>query len=385
MYDAAVIGGGPAGSSFACRMARAGRSVVLFESRQFPRAKVCGEFVSPAATEILEELLPPARLSELGARRVDRLVLNHEERTIAWSFPERAGAWVLSRSALDTAMIDAARSAGACVMQPADVSRVQYDADGVRVLLTSGETAAARVVIHADGRGRFDAPSPRGPPRLTPVRKGVVGLKCHLALKDPARHEGLWLRAGRGAYIGLVGVEMGVSTLAMVVRTDRVAAHGRDFDALLRELWPALDIESRHCAWLSSGVAGSGYLTPGHRRSFRIGNAAGAVEPVGGEGIGLALWSARTLATLLLEYKLNDLEHVQRRMSLLYRRRLRVRRAACSAAAWALSTPAVVRAAWPILRLPVPRSAVLLPWYMLSGKPARRAPATAALPAAGTV
>ena len=55
----AVIGAGPAGSAAAFHLASAGLDTTLIEARPFPRAKVCGEFVSPAATGLLEAIVPP--------------------------------------------------------------------------------------------------------------------------------------------------------------------------------------------------------------------------------------------------------------------------------------------------------------------------------------
>ncbi len=56
-YDLAIVGGGPAGTSAAITAARNGASVVLFDSSEFPRQKVCGEFVSAESLGLLRELL----------------------------------------------------------------------------------------------------------------------------------------------------------------------------------------------------------------------------------------------------------------------------------------------------------------------------------------
>ena len=54
-YDAIVIGGGPAGSTTALMLARAGWAVALIEKSQFPRPKVCGEFISATTFPLLAE------------------------------------------------------------------------------------------------------------------------------------------------------------------------------------------------------------------------------------------------------------------------------------------------------------------------------------------
>jgi len=349
----AIIGAGPAGSSCAIGLARRGFDVTLIEAKAFPRRKVCGEFISPAATPILESLIPPNELLHLGARRVEAFTIELGQREAAWPMPSPA--WVLSRASLDDALLARAREAGARVRQPERVARVAYGADAVRVDLAGAEPLEVELIVHADGAGRHD---PSGP---TPMRRGVVGAKRHLR----APIDGIRMRSAQGAYIGTVGVERGLATLALVARSRLVKRHGGDFDALVREAWPAYEPAWGDGDWLTCGVAGSRYIRPGSLRSFRIGNAAGAVEPVGGEGIGLALWSGATLAAVLAP---DDLGATHRHFARAYRRRLRTRRPACRLAAEALMRPGLVRAMWPVLTA-APGLAVR-PWYAMTGKPA---------------
>ncbi len=357
-----IIGGGPAGSACGIGLARRGLDVTIVEGRAFPRVKVCGEFVSPAATGVLESLVSPGELLEAGARRVRELVVESGEREAAWRMPQAA--WVMSRRGLDELLLNVARSAGVRVVQPGVVRGVEYRAEGVACTVGSDERDAvieAEVVVHADGSGRHD------PAGATPMRAGVVGRKCHLRVPHGGVI-GLRMRACAGAYVGLVQVEGGRATCALVARHDVVARHGGDGDAMLAALWPGYDASWREGEWLSCGVAGSGYIRPSHARSFRIGNAAAAVEPVGGEGIGLALWSGATLGRWLGG---DDLTGMQARFARAYRARLRVRRPACRLAAAVLMRPGVVRGLWPLVGARITREPLIGAWYAMSGKPAR--------------
>jgi flavin-dependent dehydrogenase len=136
---------------------------------------------------------------------------------------------------------------------------------------------------------------------------------------------------------------------------------------LTRNLWPGFARCARTTPWHTCGVAGSAYIAPGHARSFRVGNAAAAVEPVGGEGIGLALWSGATLGATL---ELSDPVRTQRVFARAYRARVRVRRPACRMAGEALMRPRLVRALWPALDAPGGADALLRAFWALSGKPA---------------
>ena len=361
-----IIGAGPAGTAAAITLARLGvceaREISLIEARAFPRVKVCGECVSPAVTGLVESLVGARAMVGTGARECAQFVLELGERDRPWTMPTRG--WAVSRAAFDTLLRDTAAKSGVNIMQPARVRRVDYAPGGVNVQLSDGQRIDAAIVVHADGLGRHDRSGP------TPSRPGVVGMKCHYRPEKPV--DGIRIRAARGAYIGTVSVERGMATCAMVTASSLIAEHHGDADGMLRAIWPGWRPELREGAWLSCGVADSAYIRPGHPRSFRLGNAAAAVEPVGGEGIGLALWSGTRLAEILHEcgFAPDGLTRASEILEHDFRRRLWSRRCSCRAAAMALTRPWLVRSVWPILALP---RLTIEPWYALTGKPLSRA------------
>lgn len=353
----AIIGAGPAGAAVAFHLAHAGFHTHIFESRAFPRPKVCGEFLSPSITPLLEAILPADTLRSHGAKVATRFVLEVGDRRTAWNIPTPA--WSLSRLALDALLLDAARDAGATLHQPAAVAHVAYHDSHVEVACADGTRLAADLVIHADGSGRHD---PAGP---LPAQPGLIGLKCHFQAPAgalPHLANAVCIRSCPGAYVGTIHVEKGHSTCALVARAALLANNRINRDDLLQSLWPAFDPAWRSSDWLACPVPRSRPITSGHPRSFRIGNAAAAVDPIGGEGMGLALWSAQELARLLIR-GLSPATHpiFARR----YRARIRTRLPACALAAACLMRPAIVRAAWPLLALP---SLTLAPWYAATGK-----------------
>lgn len=358
-----VVGGGPGGAVAGFHLARAGFDVTIVERSAFPRVKVCGEFVSPAATALLEAVIGAPELRAAGARRVERFFLELGERLWSWEMPEPA--WAFSRAGLDSLLMEKARGAGAAVVQPASVTSVEYGQGGVRVTLADGRRLDGDLVLHADGSGRHD---PAGPVRSD---RRLIAHKCHLRLPGPL--QGVRIRAGPGAYVGTIEVEDGLVTCALVADRRHIAEHHGDADGMLRVLWPGFDQAWRASAWKSCGVARSRYVRPGHVRSFRVGNAAGAVDPIGGEGIGLAVWSGSLLSSLLSRaaragLTSEALAGVHRDYARAYSRRLCLRLPACRLAAQVLMRPRLCAALWPILAVP---GLSVRPWYALTGKTVR--------------
>src|SRR5208337_1879285 len=111
--DLAVVGGGPAGSSAAITAARMGAKVGLFEARDFPRHRVCGEFVSAESLDLLAGMLqntPQAASVFANAPVIDRTRLLLGKRVIEAAVSPAALS--ISRYDLDAFLWDAAQSAG---------------------------------------------------------------------------------------------------------------------------------------------------------------------------------------------------------------------------------------------------------------------------------
>src|SRR6516164_4252872 len=116
-WDAAVIGGRPAGTALATHLAKAGRSTVLFEKEKDAHDKVCGEFMSQEGAHYLAALgLSAQSLGSLQIRHV-RLVRQRGALTKALPFEAQS----LSRRVLDEALLNRAAGAGAVIERGARV------------------------------------------------------------------------------------------------------------------------------------------------------------------------------------------------------------------------------------------------------------------------
>jgi menaquinone-9 beta-reductase len=303
-YDVIVVGAGPAGSVAALTLARAGARVGLIDKAKAGRDKACGDLVGPRGVRLLDDL----GLSVAGAQTAgDMIVAGPSGRRVL--LPARAGrtypghAVIVQRAQFDAHLRRAALEAGA-----ADVSaHVRSVRDG-RVTLDSGGWLNADFVIGADGATSTTAHTAGlvDPPRALwgfAVR-GYIPVEVPLpviALWNDHPRRGFpgygWLFPGSdGANLGL-GIGLGHSR------------HGaqraqRQFDAfrlhLIRIglLEGAVSAPTRQLGgWLKMGIVGT---RPAEGKVLLVGDAAGLVNPLQGEGIAQALASGKAAAEAVL-------------------------------------------------------------------------------------
>lgn len=223
-----VIGGGPAGAMAACRLAAAGRDVILLERSTSPHHKVCGEFLSIETQALLRRVrIEP---QELGAVPVERVTIHAAGGRATAKLPFRALS--LSRYRLDEALLARARVLGARVKHGALVQGVTRRGAAWSVRCAGGQVLSAHNLVLATGKHGL-----RG---VEDERDGsLVGLKMHVRLP---RHicTGLTntveLFMLDRSYVGLELIEAGVANLCLVVRRDLAQEVGSGWPALRNHL-----------------------------------------------------------------------------------------------------------------------------------------------------
>jgi flavin-dependent dehydrogenase len=335
MSTVTLIGAGPAGATAAILLARRGWDVTLIEQHKFPRDKVCGECLSALGIEVLERHGLAGVLRKLGPMELTTTTLvapDGEEATV--ELP--AVMWGLSRLAMDQALAEEAIRAGARMMQPARVESLDAVSCEcvVRDLITNElRTLRSDYVLVADGKASMGV--------TKPGKTSDLGVKAHFAgVEDhPDR---ITLFGVRGHYVGLAPIEDARWNVAMSVPASRVAECRGDFDAFFNRLCGENAGLNRRFAdsrrvsdWLAAPLPRFAVASNWPDRVIPIGNAAAALEPIGGEGMGLAMRSAE-LAAMELSAG-NDTKRLRRAFQKLWR----LRRGSCRAAAMAMSHPAM--------------------------------------------
>lgn len=298
---ALVIGGGIAGAAVAAHLAQAGHAVVLVERSDGPHHKVCGEFVSGEAALYLEDLgIEPAALGAVRMRTV-RLGAGRAVATAPLPFP----AFSVSRRRLDEALLAAAAERGAEIRRGRGVRSLAPCDGGWRADLDDGDAIAAGEVFLATGKHDL-----RGWKRPPGAQHDLVAFKLHWRLapdEAAALGSAVELTLFPGGYAGLEPVEDGIANLCLVVRRGHLAALGQRWDALLAALRgaaPQLDqrLAGAIACWgrpLAIASIPYGYVATGGG-PWRIGDQAAVIPSFSGDGIAIALHSARLAADIYL-------------------------------------------------------------------------------------
>ena len=315
VWDAVVVGAGPAGASSALLLARAGARVLLLDRARFPRDKPCSEYLSPATTAILARLgedVLEAVESAAHAKLYGMKVVAPSGAAMCGRFVDapRPYSFALPRTTFDAILVAAAARAGAAVREGVTVDDLIWDGRAVagvvgRAADGTREADRARVTIGADGL-RSVVARRLGLVRTAPPRR--VAFTAHVA--DVAGVDGLGeLHVSDRGYVGLGPVGGGVTTVALVVPLATVRHGGRDyrrtfFDEL--ERFPGLAgrfdrralvrevlVTGPFAQWARTPVAPGG-------GAILVGDAADFFDPFTGQGIHAAMRGAELVAGCLI-------------------------------------------------------------------------------------
>ena len=309
-----VVGGGPAGSSVAFWLARAGHEVSLVEKKEYPRDKTCGDGLTPRAILQLEDMGFDFDVSEFhritGLRSYagDDLMLEMD-----WPDHSRFPNWggVMRRRDLDQQVARLAEKEGVLIQEKTTATPVIEDGLLQSVALANGgetEVVHPDITVIADGSmNRFGRELGTARRRDYPMGLAARGYYASPRSKDPFLESQLDLRDSSGATMPGYGwvfplgdgtVNVGVGLLSTFERWKHVnTTHMMsDYVAVAPDYWE-LSEESR----LTKPVGGK--LTMSYSKGplvganwVTIGDAAGAINPWNGEGISYAYETGRIAA-----------------------------------------------------------------------------------------
>jgi flavin-dependent dehydrogenase len=301
MIEAAVcvVGGGPAGSTVARRLAELGHAVVLVERATFPRRRI-GESLPPSILPVLDALGLRAEVERSAVLRSHGAVVDWGERGYK---PYGEPGFQVDRGRFDDLLLRAAQHRGVRVIQPARAGRPHRTADGWDLPLGDGRVIRARAWVDASGRRPPRARRPHGLPGA-PRTLAVWGYWRGV----PQDRADACIEAARDGWSWSAPLPDGSVNAAVFVALQAGAA--LDYRARLasspllrRCLDGALDGPIHACDATPYadddpiGVAGSPELeaAPAGSRGpayLRVGDASYAIDPLSSQGVQHALASA---------------------------------------------------------------------------------------------
>lgn len=292
-FDVIVVGAGPAGSTSAFFLAQAGVSVLLLDRAGFPRDKPCGGGVTGRAAQLL-----PFSIEPVVEDVVDRLEIGL---SYARRFERRGQKpliFMTRRAALDAFLVEKACAAGAVFRDSTRVTEVELRADEVLVK-TKDWTGRAKALVGADGTNG-----------ITARALGCDGARVHLvALEADLSHDSV----DRDRYRGRAVLELGVVPGGygwIFPKRDHVnigvggwETEGPRLRSHLRELVDGHDLGKgslENVRGYRLPLRGAGdLLTNG--RGLVVGDAAGLVDPLTGDGMYEAFLSAKLASKAVVD------------------------------------------------------------------------------------
>ena len=303
--DIIIIGGGLGGLVAAHQLAKKGREVLLIEKKYYPFHRVCGEYISNEVKDFLlrENLFP----DEIGPSEINKFQLTSIKGKTA-NMPLDLGGFGISRYALDYFLYQKAEAVGVKFLLQTQVESLEFEPKENRFVLqlNKGNSLTANHVIGAFGkRSKVDKSMHRD---FMNQRSPFIGVKYHV--KTDFDQNTVALHNFEGGYCGINQVEKGIFNLCYLGSKEQL----RHFGSI-----PEMEKEVLHKnPHLRQIFLNSEFLfdkpevineinfspkQPVENHILMVGDAAGLITPLCGNGMAIAIHTGKLAAEAILQNK----------------------------------------------------------------------------------
>jgi menaquinone-9 beta-reductase len=309
-YDLVVVGGGLAGLSAAALLARKKYKVLVIEKENYPRHKVCGEYISMESRPFLERL--GIRVNDMRLPLIHKLqVTDGKGNELNIGLPQ--GGFGISRYSLDACLADAAQQSGATLLTRTRVDDVAYENDQFRVTTANGTFTAIAVCGAWGKRSNLDVKWHR--PFIAEKNKALnnyIGVKYHIRYTWPRDCVGL--HNFDSGYCGISPVEDHKSCLCYLTNAANLQQCDNDIKQMERDiLWknPVLRNIFSKAEFLYQAPLAISQISFQHKEQvsnhvLMAGDASGMITPLCGNGMSMAFHSAKIVSDFIAGFLSGD-------------------------------------------------------------------------------
>jgi flavin-dependent dehydrogenase len=308
-YDCAIIGGGLAGLCLSIQLAKLGHKIVLFEKGSYPFHKVCGEYISMESYDFIQGL--GLNLDEMKLPKINRLVISaHNGYSISSELP--LGGFGISRYTLDCKLAEIAKKSGVTLFENCTATKISPAADAYTITSTK-ENVSAKVVF-----GSYGKLEPGFLNRPAAVKKGsYIAVKYHVKLDFP--NDLIELHNFDDGYCGISKVDNNTVCICYLTTVKNLQSNNNS----IKELEENCVLKNPHLqSYFSKAefmferpltISQISFKKKQTKKEglFLVGDAAGAIAPLCGNGMSIAMRSSKIMAHythLYLQNKISEAE-----------------------------------------------------------------------------
>jgi menaquinone-9 beta-reductase len=304
IVDCAIIGGGLAGLCLSIQLANVGLNVLLIEKNEYPFHKVCGEYISMESWGFLIELGLP--LQEMNLPIINELGIS-SERGFMLNAPLQMGGFGISRYTLDAALSKLAVLKGVQVLQNTRVNSVTFTNESLYAVTTSAQTIFSKMVCGSYGKY---APAFMQPAMDTikPKSTNFVGVKYHI--KTQLKHNKIELHNFKNGYCGISKVDNDWFCLCYLSKATNLHNNNNNINTMEENVLyknPFLKTYFTQSEFVNKQPQVISNIQFCKKKTyangvFLLGDAAGSITPLCGNGMSMGMRASKLLAAELIKF-----------------------------------------------------------------------------------
>ena len=308
IYQVAIIGGGLAGLALAIDLRKKSYHVIVIEKGNYPRQKVCGEYISMESYNYLFSLCPT--LQKLNLPHINKFLLTSTGKNkFETNLP--LGGFGISRYLLEELLYTEAVNLGVVFMLNTKASNIEYDSNNFKFnIKTNNSIIQASLVCNSSGRkSNFETAIKENQTSST----NYIGIKYHIKLKRDS--DLIEIHNFPGGYCGISNIEEDKSCLCYIVNSKKLQEVKNSIPELEKQvLFQNSNLKKiiEHAEFITpqpATISGINFKIKNtfNDESIFLGDSAGSIAPITGNGMSMALRSASELAKTIDSYFSNKI------------------------------------------------------------------------------